>query len=72
MKYSSKQKLPEPSWATVGTGNRVHLKTCLRDYSARFFNPSISVPDPGGSGFKLQGWIRIRNPNPDPGSEIEL
>jgi len=34
----------------------------------------VSVPDPGGSGLKFPGWIRIpiRNPDPDPGSEIEL
>ena len=35
---------------------------------------SVSAPDPGGSEFKLPGWIRIhiRNPGPDPESEIEL
>ena len=34
---------------------------------------SVSDPDPGGSGFKLPGWIRIRirNPDPDPEGEIE-
>ena len=31
---------------------------------------SVANPDPGGSGFKSPGWIRIRNP--DPASEIEL
>ena len=35
---------------------------------------TTSVPGPGGSEFKLPGWIRIRirNPDPDPESEIEL
>ena len=32
----------------------------------------LCVSDPGGSGFKLPGWIRIRIQNPDPESEIEL
>ena len=33
-----------------------------------------SAADPVGSGFKSPGWIRIRirNPDPDPASEIEL
>ena len=31
-----------------------------------------SVSDPGGSGFKLLGWIRIRIRNPDPGPESEI
>ena len=33
---------------------------------------SVSDPDPGGSGFKLPRWIRIRIRNPDPESEIKL
>ena len=33
---------------------------------------SVEDPDPGGSGFKLPGWIWIRIRNPDPGSENEL
>jgi len=33
---------------------------------------SVADPDPGGSGYKSSGWIRIRNPDPVPGSEIEL
>ena len=33
-----------------------------------------SVPNPVGFGFKLPGWIRIRirNPDPNPESEIKL
>ena len=33
---------------------------------------SFSDPDPVGSGFKLPDWIRIRIPDTDPESEIEL
>jgi len=44
--------------------------------SIQFYIPTITIsvadPDPGGSGFKSPGWIRIRIWNPDPGSEIEL
>ena len=34
---------------------------------------SVADPDPGGSGLKLPDWMRIhiRNPDPDPASEIE-
>ena len=35
-----------------------------------FISCSVSDPDPVGSGFKLPGWIRIWNPEPE--SEIEL
>ena len=39
-------------------------------YNSTLVLPSVAYPDPGGSGFKSPGWIRIRNP--DPGREIEL
>ena len=39
----------------------------------RFITVIRSVQDPGGgSGFKSPGWIRIRNTDPDPVSEIGL
>ena len=35
-------------------------------------NNSVADPDPGVSGFKLPGRIRIRNPDPAPATEIGL
>ena len=44
--------------------------------TVRYHYGSVADLDPGGSGFKLSGLIRIRIRNPDqdpvPGSEIEL
>jgi len=43
-------------------------------YSTLVIKSSVSDPgpDPGGSGFKLPVWIRIRNPDPILAIEIEL
>ena len=64
-------QLPVPDVALVGVA--VHeAPSSWYVAQGSHLNTSVSDPDPGGSGFKLPDWIRIRIRNPDPESEIEL